>query len=1018
MARYNNNNNNHNHHHATKVLNVAEKPSVARALAGVFNRMPGSREGGMRREAAQIFTHEQVSFPSIFSQRSHNSTLNNSNSVPHTMVTTSVRGHLSNIDFPQDFGWSRCDPIVLFTAPLEVIYKDKPLKQMLTRLSRQVDAVILWLDCDREGEAIGDEVRQVCLEGNQRLQIYRAKFSTVLDGEIRRALYTLGRLNDNFVQAVQARMQLDLRVGAAFTRFQTLRLQKKFQGYDSGSGNSVVSYGPCQFPTLGFVVERWARIETFVPENFWFLEMTLQIPSSNNANESETIDAGNRDTSINNSNNEQVSRPITFSWERNRLYDRLLTATLYEACFDAERAVVTKLVGRPKNKWRPVPLATVELQKRASRYLRIGSETLMTAAEELYHQGYISYPRTETERFRPEFQHHPLIQQFQTLGVEPYTAYANQLMHQNGFQAPRAGQHDDQAHPPITPAKVVDPQSIKDPTQRGVYTLVVKHYLACCSRDAVGKETIITVKMASEQFTAKGLMITEKNWLQIYEPWERWSTGQGELPHVEVGSRIVPNCLLMKDGRTTPPSPISEVELISLMDRNGIGTDATIAQHITTIQERSYATKNAAQQFLPTPLGIALVEGYNSMGYQLNKPDLRREVEHECSLVANGRKTKDDIVGPILQKMKLIFEKATLDAHKLDQAMARQFPRLGVDGGGNNQRQYTVIQQNFSECGVCNSQMALKQERNNNNGNNRTLRKLLFCSRCQTGWSLPRGRLSPKTSDRESGIGGNSVAKCLICNFQVVKVSQGEGYQGNGYHFCPKCFTDVPAEHSNIGGVGDFRCFQCSHPTCTIATGGGAGSEGGGSAVVEVFACPFCDRRGVTGKVCIKKNSRGFILSCQNYQMARIRCSYTIWLPRATSNITVVKNSQGDTQTESTCARCSSPSSPVRRVQFLWKHGDTPPHIGRESSVCILCDAAFRQDMQINLPQMEQVLTNNRRAANQLHPSRRGVPARRDGNNRTNSSVVGGGRAREGGTEVCYRCLQPGHYANACPTTT
>jgi DNA topoisomerase IA len=54
-----------------------------------------------------------------------------------------------------------------------------------------------------------------------------------------------------------------------------------------------------------------------------------------------------------------------------------------------------------------------------------------------------------------------------------------------------------------------------------------------------------------------------------------------------------------------------EVELISLMDRNGIGTDATIAQHISTIQDRAYATKNAQQKFVPTKLGIALVEGYN-----------------------------------------------------------------------------------------------------------------------------------------------------------------------------------------------------------------------------------------------------------------------------------------------------------------------------------------------------------------------------------------------------------------------
>jgi DNA topoisomerase-3 len=415
-------------HHNITVLNVAEKPSVARALAGVFHRMPQSREAHpMRRDAAQIFTHDNVKFPHVSTQGQqgprHANNNNNNNqrrnnnpgpAAPHTMITTSVRGHLASIDFGPEYGWSRCDPISLFEAPLETQYKDdmQPLYNMLLRLAKNAQAVILWLDCDREGEAIADEVKTVLIESNPRLQqhIYRARFSTVMDGEIIRALNTLDRLNDSFVQAVQARSQLDLRVGAAFTRFQTLRLQKKFQL----STNSVVSYGPCQFPTLGFVVERWARIETFIPEDFWFLELTLRLQQTpTNATDQEQGDAASAQSR---QTNAPPSRPIVFAWKRQRLYDQILTMVIYEGCLDAGQAVVTNLQGQPKNKWRPVPLATVELQKRAARYLRIGSETLMSAAEALYQQGYISYPRTETEKFRPEFEHRPLIQDLATIG--------------------------------------------------------------------------------------------------------------------------------------------------------------------------------------------------------------------------------------------------------------------------------------------------------------------------------------------------------------------------------------------------------------------------------------------------------------------------------------------------------------------------------------------------------------------------------------------------------------------------
>lgn len=56
-------------------LNVAEKPSVARALAGVFARLDGARDRGMRQDAHQVFTHENVRFPSVF-QQGHGNPIN------------------------------------------------------------------------------------------------------------------------------------------------------------------------------------------------------------------------------------------------------------------------------------------------------------------------------------------------------------------------------------------------------------------------------------------------------------------------------------------------------------------------------------------------------------------------------------------------------------------------------------------------------------------------------------------------------------------------------------------------------------------------------------------------------------------------------------------------------------------------------------------------------------------------------------------------------------------------------
>lgn len=579
--------------------------------------------------------------------------------------------------------------------------------------------------------------------------------------------------------------------------------------------------------------------------------------------------------------------------------------------------------------------------------------------------------------------------------AHPFFSYAGKLLNENGFQNPRAGQNDDNAHPPITPCKAVDPNTIGDPIERNVYILVVKHYLACCSRDAVGKETILTVKMGSEDFTAKGLMILERNWLEIYSPWERWSTGQGELPPLEIGSRVAPFSFMLQDGRTAPPRLLSEAELISLMDRNGIGTDATIASHIMTIQDRGYASKNGQLEFSPTNLGIALVAGYNSMGYQLNKPDLRREMEHECNLVANGQKTKADIMEPILAKMKECFERVTAEAYKLDEAVARHFSPIGSSNA-------VVLQANFSECGVCHNRTILKEtqpQQQNSNNANQIARKLLYCDTCSVGLPLPKGEIRPGTA-QENGDG--PPVKCPICQYEIVRVARESG---GSYAVCPKCYTDPPADHGGDPGGGTFPCFLCQHPTCTLATGTPGGD-------IKVFACPFC----IHGEITLRKTARGsYAMSCSNYK-ARNRCTYSIWMPKEASTVSVP---EGDAHL---CRSCSTNGREVRMLNFVWKNGSVPMHMGRDCTVCILCDANFRRDMNVRLPQPNQVATTQRRSATRARaaPTNRGGGRANTGGGRGRGNAGGRGGGGAGGAGgaggiICFRCNQPGHFANSCP---
>lgn len=48
------------------------------------------------------------------------------------------------------------------------------------------------------------------------------------------------------------------------------------------------------------------------------------------------------------------------------------------------------------------------------------------------------------------------------------------------------------------------------------------------------------------------------------------------------------------------------------MDKNGIGTDATIHEHIKHVQEREYVVK-VGIYLMPTKLGFCLVEVYEKL---------------------------------------------------------------------------------------------------------------------------------------------------------------------------------------------------------------------------------------------------------------------------------------------------------------------------------------------------------------------------------------------------------------------
>lgn len=126
---------------------------------------------------------------------------------------------------------------------------------------------------------------------------------------------------------------------------------------------------------------------------------------------------------------------------------------------------------------------------------------------------------------------------------------------------------------------------------------------------------------------ASGLRIIAENYLKVY-PYETWNAK--EIHGYEEGQIFRPVTIEMVGGETSAPNLLTEADLIALMDKHGIGTDATHAEHIEKIKSRQYVGLKDEKYFIPGKLGIGLVMGYDSMGFHMSKPHLRAGLE--CDL--------------------------------------------------------------------------------------------------------------------------------------------------------------------------------------------------------------------------------------------------------------------------------------------------------------------------------------------------------------------------------------------------
>ncbi|XP_031381136.1 DNA topoisomerase 3-beta isoform X2 [Punica granatum] len=750
-------------------------------------------------------------------------------------------------DFPAAYqDRAATDPLDLFQAQV-IKTEANPKAHVQRHLSQEARGcahLVLWLDCDREGENICFEVIECTgfnIDMERRRRIHRARFSSVTEKDILKAMDNLVGPNRNEALAVDARQEIDLKVGVAFTRFQTNYFQGKYGNLDA----RVISYGPCQTPTLGFCVQRYLQITTFKPEKFWTLHPYLYL----NGHE------------------------VKLEWERQKLFDPDVAVMFQNLVIDDGILEVTDISEKQETKGRPLGLNTVNLLKVASSALGLGPQLAMQLAERLYTQGFISYPRTESTAYPSSFDFRGTLA---ALVNNPTSGNYVEKLLAEGFHKPRGGV-DVGDHPPVTPINSATEDMLGNDAWR-LYQYVCQHFLGSVSPDCKYVRTKVEFTIGGESFHCVGLRVTAKGFTSIM-PW--LAVSEKTLPQFTKGEKLEVSKVELYEGCTSAPDYLSESELISLMEKNGIGTDASISVHINNICERNYVQVQPGRKLVPTALGISLIRGYQCIDPDLCLPDIRSFIEQQITLVAKGQVEHSQVVRHVLQQFKQKFIYFVKQIGSMDTLFEAQFSSLADSG------------RPLSKCGKCLRYMKYIS----------TKPPRLYCNTCEEVYDLPQ----------KGAIKLYKELPCPLDNFELLLLSM-PGPEGKSFPLCPYCYNSPPFEgvdrlfgstkaHSNPQKGSGMPCFLCPHPTCRHSLI----SQG-------VCACPECSGTLVLDPV-----------SAPNWKLFCNMCNCLVFLP------------QGAHRISTTHERCPDCDSTIMEVDFNKK--TTPLADGATLHVgCILCD--------------------------------------------------------------------------------
>jgi len=514
-----------------------------------------------------------------------------------------------------------------FSPDYVVIPGRQKILTALKKEAEKMDKIYVATDPDREGEAIGWQIKERLFK---KKKVLRVNFHEITPAAVNDAFKNPREFDLKMVEAQVGRRVLDRIVGYFLS---PLLWKKIARGLSAGRVQSVA---------LRLIVEREREIQKFVPQEYWEIAAELRKKE------------GKHDFKAKLEKIEDKKAEIKNKTEAEKIV----------ADLNGKEFKVLEIKKSEKKRYAEAPFITSTLQQEAFNKLRFNATRTMIVAQQLYEGidigqeapvGLITYMRTDSPRVAPEAIKEVRVHIAKVFGKEYLPESPNV------YKVKKLAQ---EAHEAIRPTLIRrSPESLKEflsPEQYKLYEIIYNRFIASQMTPARYLVTSVDVLADKYLFAASGSTPIFDGFLAVWGKPEE-DKEKNIIPPLDKDEVLDLVKLDPSQHFTKPPPRFSDSSLVKALEEDGIGRPSTYAPIISTLILRDYI-RRVRGYFNPTELGFKVCDMLVEYFPKIMDEKFTALMEEELDEVEEGRldkiKVLNDFYAPF--KASLDFAQANI----------------------------------------------------------------------------------------------------------------------------------------------------------------------------------------------------------------------------------------------------------------------------------------------------------------------------------------------------------------------